>query len=61
MILFTVLLITLIFLIAFIAIVTGLVGAVGLIVFGDVIICIGILVVIIRYLATKHRNKDEEL
>ncbi len=60
MILLTILTITLIFLVIFTVIVAGLAGAVGLIVFGDVIICIGVLGIIIRYLIIRKRNKNEE-
>jgi len=61
MILFTILTITLIFLIAFVAIMTGLVGAIGLVIFGDVIVCIIIIGIILRYLISRKNNKDEEL
>lgn len=56
MFLFTVLLITLLILIAVVAVITGIVGAGALIIFGDVIICIILILWLMKKLFFRKRK-----
>ena len=56
MILLTLLLLTLILLTVFTILAISMTGAIGIVVFGDVIVCIVFIVLLIRYLI-KRKNK----
>lgn len=58
MILLTILALTLIFLLLFMLFAVSLLGASGVIVFGDVVVCVFIIIWIIKLL-TKKKGKDE--
>lgn len=55
MILLTILLLTLILLITLTVIVVSVTGTVGVIIFGDVIVCIVFIVLLIRYLIKRRK------
>lgn len=57
MVLFTILLLTLALLIVFTVAIVSAVGAAGIVVFGDVIVCIVFIVLLIRFLAKRRKNK----
>lgn len=58
MILLTILILTLILLIALTVIVISVAGAVGIVVFGDVIVCIVFIALLIRYLVKRKNKKN---
>lgn len=57
MILFTVLLLVLLLLVLFIVISVSVLGTAGIILFGDIIVCIAIIVFIMKKLIEKKKNK----
>ena len=57
MLLLTILILTLILLIALTVIVISVTGTVGVIIFGDVIVCIVFIVLLIRYLIKRKYRK----
>lgn len=57
MVLFTILLLTLALLMVFTVAIVSAVGAAGIVVFGDVIVCIVFLVLLIKFLAKRRKNK----
>ena len=57
MILLTLLLLTLILLTVFTVFAISTVGAIGIVVFGDVIVCIVFIALLVRYLIKRKKNK----
>lgn len=57
MLLLTILILTLILLIALTVIVISMAGTVGVVIFGDVIVCIVFIVLLIRYLIKRKYRK----
>lgn len=57
MILLTLLLLTLILLTVFTVFTISMAGAVGIVIFGDVIVCIVFIALLIRYLIKRKKNK----
>lgn len=56
MILFTILLLTLILLIAMAVIGISVVGSIGIVIFGDLIVCIAFIVLLIKWLVTRKKK-----
>ena len=56
MILFTILLLTLAFLVIFTVVTISAVGAAGIVVFGDVIVCVGIIIAIMAAIFRKKKK-----
>lgn len=56
MILFAILMLTLIFIITIGVTVVSAVGAVGIIVFGDVIVCVALILLLMRFIIKKKRK-----